>query len=74
MLPDAPGLTTAEFMLADVPEGLGVLLLRVRDTEGAPIGGVEVSVGRRVAGTTSPGGAWLSEPMAPGALSIDLDA
>jgi outer membrane protein OmpA-like peptidoglycan-associated protein len=72
-LPDAPGLTTVEFVLGPVAEGLAVLLLRVRDPEGGPVAGAGVTMGRKASGTTSPSGSWLSPAVPPATVGIDLD-
>ncbi|MBW2255934.1 MAG: OmpA family protein [Deltaproteobacteria bacterium] len=71
-LPDAPGLTVVEFQLELIRDGVAVLLLRVRDLESVPVGGVEVALDQEPAGTTSPSGSWLSSSLPTGEVTLDL--
>jgi outer membrane protein OmpA-like peptidoglycan-associated protein len=71
-LPETPELTVVEFLLEPIRDGVAVLLLRVRDLESVPVGGVEVVLDREPVGTTSPSGSWLSSSLPTGEVTLDL--
>jgi outer membrane protein OmpA-like peptidoglycan-associated protein len=70
--PSDKDLRTEEFVFAPTAADVSVLLVRVTEPSGAPVGGAEVWVAGQSRGTTSSGGAALVTDLPPGATTLEV--